>query len=135
MALNLGGTVGLAGLGAGGVVGGYVLHRFFLAEHCYGGGVPGPVPAPASIQGRICGPSDAPVTLVTLVFLGAAFLAVVALVGMWRNARDWVGKVVALMAPAAILAFTWGALVLPPDSCSDEQRKQESASRCATHSG
>ncbi len=135
MAVNVGGTVGLAVLMGGGVVGGFFLHRLFLVEHCYASDVPGPVPAPASIQGRICGPSDASASLVMLAFLAASFVAIVGLVAMWRKARDWVGKVVALMTPVAVLALTWGALMLPPDSCTDEQRDRESTGRCATHSG
>ena len=93
------------------------------------------MPAPASIQGRICGASDAPVTMITLAFLAASFVAVVGLVGMWRRARDWVGKVVALMTPVAVMALTWGALTLAPDTCTEEQRDREASSRCATHSG
>lgn len=135
MAVNLGGTVGLAGLTGLGLTGGYFLHRWFLVEHCYGSDVPGPVPAPASLQGRVCGASDAPMTIVLLAFLGAAAIAVVVLVGQWRKARDWVGKVGALLMPVAVMALAWGVLTLPPDDCTDDQRRQEGSSRCATHSG
>ena len=135
MAVNVGGTLGLAVLTAGGLVGGFFLHRLFLVEHCYASDVPGPVPAPASIQGSLCGASDAPVTMIMLAFLAASFVAVVGLVAMWRRARDWVGKLVALMTPVAVLALTWGALTLAPDTCTEEQSDSEPTSRCATHSG
>ena len=128
------GKVGLVVLTGLFLVGGFFLHLWFLAENCYGSSVPGPVPAPASIQGQFCGDASSPISLVLLGFEAAALIAVSSLVILRQGARNWVGKLGAWLVPIPVMGLAWAVLTLPPDDCSDSAAATESAASCATHS-
>ncbi len=134
MERNLAGTVGLVVLTGLFLVGGFFLHLLFLVENCYGSAVPGPVPAPASVQGKFCGDADSPMSLVLLGFEAAAVVAVASLVLVRQQARDWVGKLGAWLIPIPVMGLAWALLTLPSDECSASAEATEASSACATHS-
>ncbi len=134
MERNLAGKLGLVVLTGLFLVGGYFLHLWFLVENCYASEQPGSVPAVASLQGRLCGEADSPVSLVLLGFEAAAFVAVSSLVLVRQQARDWVGKLGAWLVPIPVMGLAWALLTLPPDECSKSAEATEGSSACATHS-
>jgi hypothetical protein len=134
MKRNYAGTAGLVVLTAVFLVGGFLLHLWFLTENCYARTAPGRVPALASIQGQFCGDADSPVSLVLLGFEAAAVVAVIGLVLVKRGARDWVGKLGAWLVPIPVMALAWALLTLPPDQCSDSAEATQGSVACATHS-
>jgi len=127
------GKVGLVVLTALFLVGGFLLHMWFLVENCYAG-KPGDMPAFASIQGQFCGDPQTPVSLVLMGFEAAAVVAVISLVLVRRDARDWVGKLGAYLVPIPVMALAWALLTLPPDECSAAAEATHSPSACATNS-
>lgn len=134
MRRNFAGTVGLVVLTALFLAGGYFLHLWFLAENCYGSATPGPVPAHASIQGKFCGDPASPISLVLLGFEAASVVAVIGLVLLRRDARDWMGKLGAWLVPVPVMALAWALLMLPPDDCSESAEATQGSRACATHS-
>src|SRR5687768_13257141 len=107
MKRNYAGTLGLVVLTALFLAGGFALHLWFLVENCYGSTTPGRVPALASVQGKFCGDADSPVSLVLLGFEAAAVIAVIGLVLVRREARDWVGKLGAWLVPIPVMGLAW----------------------------
>lgn len=86
------------------------------------------VPAPASVQGRVCDAQDHWLNLVPWVVLGlgvviAVVLAVRLLSSRWR----WVGLTACLWVP--LVGF--GVLAAPSDACSPEQRAAAPAYACS----
>ena len=132
MERNLVGKLGLVVLTGLFLVGGFFLHLWFLVENCYAGG-PGQMPALASAQGKFCGPADSQVSLVLLGFEAAAVIAVISLVLMRQQARDWIGKLGAWLVPIPVMALAWGLLTLPSDDCSKSAEATEGTRACATH--
>jgi len=128
------GKVGLVVLTGLFLAGGFLLHLWFLAENCYGSSVAGPVPAHASVQGKFCGDPDSPISLVLLGFEAAAVVAVIGLVLVRRDARDWVGKLGAWLIPIPVMALAWALLTLPPNDCSKSAEATEGSAACATTS-
>ncbi len=134
MERTLAGKLGLVVLTGLFLVGGYFLHLWFLVENCYASQEPGAVPAVASMQGKFCGDVTSPISLVLLGFEAAAFVAVISLVLVRQQARDWVGKLGAWLVPIPVMGLAWALLTLPPDNCSDSAEATEASSACATHS-
>jgi hypothetical protein len=134
MERNLAGKVGLVVLTGLFLVGGFFLHLWFLVENCYASPEPGAVPAVASMQGKFCGDSQSPISLVLLGFEAAAAVAVIGLVLVRQQARNWVGKLGAWLVPIPVMALAWALLTLPPDQCSESAEAVEGTSACATHS-
>ncbi len=132
MRRNVAGTVGLVVLAALFLVGAFFVHLWFLVENCYAG-EPGRMPALASVQGKFCGDADSPISLVLLGFEAAAVVALIGLVSVRREARNWVGKVGAWLVPIPIMALAWALLTLPPDECSESAEATEGSRACATH--
>ena len=126
------GKVGLVVLTVLFLVGGFFLHMWFLVENCYAG-KPGDMPAFASIQGQFCGDPQTPVSLVLMGFEAAAVVAVISLVLVRRDARDWVGKLGAYLVPIPVMALAWALLTLPPDECSASAEATHSPSACSTN--
>lgn len=123
-------------LTAGAMVGAYYIHLLFLIQNCYlgdGTGLgKGLAPAVGSYQGQFCGePEGIPFNVILLGFESAAVAAVILFVVAWRSARSWPGKLAALIVPHIVMGFAWGALALPPDTCTDSQKANESANDCA----
>ena len=127
------GKLGLAVLTCLFLVGGFMLHVWFLVENCYAGDDRGAMPAFASMQGRFCGDTSSPISLVLLGFEAAAVVAVASLVLVRKSARDWVGKLGAYLVPIPVMALAWAVLTLPPDDCSASATATESPSDCATN--
>jgi hypothetical protein len=115
------------------LVAGFILHLWFLVENCYAGTDLGSVPAVASVQGKFCGDTDSPISLVLLGFEAAAVVAVSSLVLVRQGARDWVGKLGAYLVPIPVMALAWALLTLPPDDCSASAEATETPSACATN--
>jgi hypothetical protein len=134
MERNFVGKVGLAVLTGLFLVGGFMLHVWFLVENCYAGDDRGAMPAFASMQGRFCGDAGSPVSLVLLGFEAAAVVAVSSLVLVRQQARDWVGKLGAYLLPIPVMALAWALLTLPPDDCTAAATATNSPSACATNS-
>jgi hypothetical protein len=132
MRANLAQKLGLAVLTALFLVGGYALHLWFLAENCYPVEGAARAPALASVQGRFCGDPASPVSLVLLGFEAAAVVALIGLVLVRRDARDWLGKLGAWLVPVPVMALAWAALTLPPDGCSDSAAATNSPAACTT---
>ena len=133
MERNLAGKLGLVVLTGLFLAGGFFLHLWFLVENCYAGEGSGAKPALASVQGRFCGDAESPISLVLLGFEAAAVVAVIALVLVRQQARDWVGKLGAWLVPIPVMALAWALLTLPPDECSASAEATEGTSACATH--
>jgi hypothetical protein len=132
MERNFVGKVGLVMLTGLFLAGGFVLHLFFLVQNCYDGR-PADMPALASVQGQFCGDAQSPFSLVLLGFEAAAVVAVISLVLLRRDARDWVGKLGAYLAPIPVMALAWALLTLPPDECSASAEATHSPSACSTN--
>jgi hypothetical protein len=132
---SFGSRIGLVVLTAAAMVGAYYVHLLFLIDNCYAGesGDGRQVPARASLQGQFCGdPDGVPFNLVLLGFVCAAIAAVILFVVAWRSSKSWVGKVASITVPAIVMGFAWGAMTLPPDSCSDSEVRRNSTASCAT---
>ena len=92
-------------------------------------------PAPASWQGWACGSEADSLWQVpgAWVLLVSTLLAAAAAVAVARGAGGVVRRVVgAVAALAAVLALTAVALVVPPDACTEEQRREHTAYECDT---
>jgi hypothetical protein len=133
MERNFVGKVGLVVLTGLFLAGGFVLHLFFLVQNCYAGDNPSIMPAFASVQGKICGDGQSPISLVLLGFEAAAVVAVISLVLVRQEARDWVGKLGAWLVPIPVMALAWALLTLPPDDCSASAEATEAPSACVTN--
>jgi hypothetical protein len=133
MRRSFAGTLGLAVLTALFLAGGYGLHLWFLAENCFAGSDPRAVPAVASVQGQFCGDPSSPISLVLLGFEAAAVIAVIGLVAVRRDARDWLGKLGAWLVPLPVMALAWALLTLPSDDCSESAAATNSPAACVSH--
>jgi hypothetical protein len=131
MERSLVGKVGLVLLTGLFLAGGFALHLFFLVQNCYAG-QPADMPALASVQGQLCGDPQSPFSLVLLGFEAAAVVAVISLVLVRRDARDWVGKLGAYLVPVPVMALAWALLTLPPDECSASAEATHSPAACST---
>lgn len=87
------------------------------------------VPAPASVQGRICDAQDHWLNAALYVVLGGSVvLAVVLAVLWWNTTRRWLGVTACVwLAPLSALA-----LALPPDTCSSDRAADEPRWACST---
>ncbi|HET7193468.1 MAG TPA: hypothetical protein VFI99_00640 [Nocardioides sp.] len=133
MKRNFVGKVGLAVLTGLFLAGGFVLHLFFLVQNCYDGDDPSVMPAFASVQGKFCGDGQSPISLVLLGFEAAAVVAVISLVLVRQEARDWVGKLGAWLVPIPVMALAWALLTLPPDDCSASAEATHARSACVSN--
>ena len=87
------------------------------------------VPAPASVQGRVCDAQDHWLNVAPYVVLPASVvLAVVLAVLWWSSTRRWVG----LTAPVWLAVVSTVALAVPGDTCSDATRRDQPAWACRT---
>ena len=133
MRRNFVGKVGLVVLTGLFLAGGFALHMVFMVENCYAGDNVAAMPAFASVQGKICGDGRTPISLVLLGFEAAAVVAVISLVLVRQEARDWVGKLGAWLVPIPVMALAWVLLTLPPDDCSEAAAATEAPSACVTN--
>jgi hypothetical protein len=133
MERNLVGKLGLVVLTGLFLAGGFALHVVFLVQNCYAGDDPAAMPAFASVQGKICGDGQTPVSLALMGFEAAAVVAVISLVLVRQGARDWVGKLGAWLVPIPIMALAWALLTLPPDDCSESAVATEAPSACVSN--
>ena len=124
--------LGLVVLTALFLAGGYALHLLFLSAHCYPAEGAAQAPAIASVQGRFCGDPSSPVSLVLLGFEAAAVIALIGLVLVRRDARDWLGKLGAWLVPVPVMALAWALLTLPPDDCSEAAEATNSPAACTS---
>jgi hypothetical protein len=108
----------------------YVAVALFLVGTCAVDDTATTVPAPASLQGLVCDRQDSWLNVVPYVLLASSLVAAVALAALlWRSARwRWVALTAWLWLPAAV----WAVLALPPDSCTDDQRREHRAQDCRT---
>ena len=89
------------------------------------------IPAPASAQGQLCravGHSDPGLYVVGAIFVASVLLAAATAVLAWRSSSRWrpAGLTACLWLPIVL----WAGLSLPPDSCTDGQRRDNTAYAC-----
>jgi hypothetical protein len=86
------------------------------------------VPAPASIQGRLCDAQDHWMNVVPYVLLAASIvLAAVLAILLWDSAWRWVG-----LTSAVWLALVTGMLLaLPPEGCLPSQEARARHGECS----
>jgi hypothetical protein len=107
----------------------FLVGLYTILATCQVSDVASRVPAPASVQGRICDRQDHWLNAMPYVVLaGSVVIAVVLAVVWWDTTRRWLGVTACLwLAPLSALA-----LALPPDTCSSDQAADEPRWACST---